>query len=66
MPDEPRCAWACDSSLPLEHEWTELQNDYYTCPCCGKRTRVDSKGVAQRMPKPLPAIDCQGNLIDGP
>ena len=28
--------------------------------------RIDSEGVAQRIQKPLSAIDCQGNQILGP
>ena len=65
MDAEPRCAW-CSSAQSMEHEWTEIGSAYYVCPCCGKRTRMDSQGVAHRVQKPRPVIDCQGHLIDGP
>lgn len=66
MTDEPRCAWACDSSLPLELIYAEIGSRFYTCPCCGKTTRIDYEWVAHRVQKPLPAIDVNGALIDGP
>ena len=62
---EPQCGW-CDAAASLEHEWSEMGNRYYCCSCCGKRTRMDHEGVAHRVQKPLPAIDVNGALIDGP
>ena len=64
MPDDPDCAW-CSAAKTLEHLWTEMRSEYYQCSCCGKQTRVDSDGVAHRERRREPAIDCQGNIIDG-
>ena len=59
---DPDCSW-CDAVNTLEHVWTELGSDYYICSCCAKHTRVDERGVAQRV-KPRPEFDVPGNYGD--
>lgn len=61
MPDEPSCSW-CDSAQALERVHGTEGQAHYLCPCCGKTTRVDDKGIAHRV-EPIKHRVCDVNGV---